>query len=71
MALEVLTVRQTVARLNQDGLPISEYAVRLLVKQGKLPARFVGQKALLFYPRVLMYFQCADGADNTLPKAGQ
>lgn len=71
MALDVLTVRQTVARLNKEGLPITEYAIRLLIKQGRIPVRFVGQKALLYFPRVTEYFRCESGSDNQPPAEEQ
>ena len=60
----MLTIRQAVARLKIDGLPLTEYALRMLVKQGAIPVRYVGQKALLYYPNVVSYIQCTDGSDN-------
>lgn len=58
------TIRQTVERLKTDGLPLSEYALRVLVKRGAIPVRYAGQKALIFYPNVLAYLKCTDGCDN-------
>ena len=63
----MLTIRQAVARLKIDGLPLTEYALRMLVKRGAIPVRYVGQKALLYYPNVVSYIQCTDGADNPPP----
>ena len=60
----VVTVRQAVERLKTDGLPLSEYALRLLVKRGAIPVRYAGQNALIFYPNVLEYLKCTDGCDN-------
>ena len=60
----MLTIRQSVVRLKEDGLPLSEYSLRLLVKKGVIPVRFIGQKALLFYPHLVRYLQCEDGGDN-------
>ena len=37
----MLTIRQVVERLKADGLPLSEYALRLLVKRGAIPVRYV------------------------------
>ena len=59
------TIRQTVERLKTDGLPLSEYALRLMVKRGAIPVRYAGQKALIFYPNVLEYLKCTDGCDNS------
>lgn len=60
----VLTIREAVHRAKSDGLPISEYTLRQWVRSGAIPARKVGQKALLFYPNLVRFLQCEDGADN-------
>ena len=61
---DMLSVNQTLTRLKSDGLPLTEYALRMLIKRGAIPVRYVGQKALLYYPNVVSYIQCTDGADN-------
>lgn len=61
---QMLSIRQAVSRLKADGLPLTEYSLRLLVKRGAIPVRYVGQKALLYYPNILRYIECADGSDN-------
>ncbi len=61
---DVVTIREAVQRAKSDGLPVSEHALRQWVKTGAIPARKVGQKALLFYPNLVRYLQCEDGADN-------
>ena len=61
---DMVTIRQAVERLKTDGLPLSEYALRLMVKRGAIPVRYAGQKALIFYPNVLDYLKCTDGCDN-------
>ena len=63
----IVTIRQAVTRLKADGLPLSEYSLRMLVKRGAIPVRYVGQKALLYYPNILRYIECADGSDNVPP----
>lgn len=60
----VLTIREAVQRAKADGLPISEYSLRTWVRNGTIPTRKVGQKALLFYPNLVRYLKCEDGADN-------
>lgn len=64
MMPDVLTIREAVLRAKGDGLPISEYTLRQWIKIGAIPARKVGQKALLFYPNLVRFLQCQDGADN-------
>lgn len=60
----VVTIREAVQRAKADGLPVSEYTIRRWVRTGAIPIRKVGQKVLLFYPNLVRYLQCEDGADN-------
>lgn len=60
----VLTIREAVQRAKDDGLPVTEYTLRQWVRTGAIPIRKVGQKALLYYPNLVNFLQCADGADN-------
>ena len=62
---DLVTIREAVQRAKSDGLPISEYTLRQWVRTGAIPTRKVGQKALLFYPNLVKYLQCENGADNT------
>jgi len=61
----VVTVREAVRRAKADGLPVTEYTLRRWIKTGAIPVRSVGSKALLFYPNLVRFLQCEDGADNT------
>lgn len=61
---DVLTVREAVRRAKTDGLAISEHSLRVWVRAGAIPTRKVGQKALIFYPNLVRFIQCSDGADN-------
>lgn len=61
----VVTVREAVQRAKADGLPVTEYTLRRWIKTGAIPVRNVGSKALLFYPNLVRFLQCEDGADNT------
>lgn len=60
----MVTIRQALPRLSEDGMPMSEYSLRLLIKRGAIPVRYVGKKALIFYPNIISYLQCVDGGDN-------
>lgn len=62
---DVLTVREAVRRSKADGIPVSEYALRRIIKGGDIPVRRVGQKALVYYPNLVRYLTCVDGADNS------
>lgn len=61
---DVLTIREAVERAKAEGMPVSEYTLRRWVRSGTVPSRKVGSKALLFYPNLVRYLQCQDGADN-------
>ena len=63
----VLTIRGAVARAKADGLPVSEYALREWIKNGRVPVRHAGNKQLLYYPNLVRYLQCEDGGDNETP----
>lgn len=60
----VLTIREAVVRAKADGLPVTEYTLRCWIKTGAIPVRKVGSKALLFYPNLVHFLLCAQGADN-------
>ena len=63
---DVLTIRETVQRAKEDGLPVSEYTLRQWVKAGAVPVRKIGQKALIYYPNLVKYLQC-EGGENVVP----
>lgn len=48
-----------------DGVPLSEYGLRLLIRQGRIPVRNIGKKHLIFYPNVVSYLRCETGSDNS------
>ena len=60
----MLTIRQAAERLKAEGLPVSEYWLRILVKRGEIPVRYAGAKALIYFPHIVRYLQCVDGSDN-------
>lgn len=60
----VLTIKEAAQRAKEEGLPISVYGLRCLIKSGKIPVRKIGSKTLLFYPNLVRYLRCDDGADN-------
>ena len=66
----VVTVREAVQRAKADGLPVTEFSLRRWIKTGAIPVRNVGSKALLFYPNLVRFLQCEDGADNAPATTG-
>lgn len=63
---DVLTVRATVQRAKTEGLPLSEYGLRLLIKQGRIPVRSIGAKLLVYWPNVVAFLTCSAGSDNQM-----
>lgn len=62
---DMLSIRESVQRARGDGMDISEYSLRHWVRTGAVPTRKVGQKALIFYPNLVRFLRCEDGADNS------
>ena len=58
--------RTIVKWAQDDGLPLTEYSLRLLIRQGKIPVRKLGAKNLIYYQNVLDYLMCTTGSDNPL-----
>lgn len=61
---DINTVPKLAQRAKADGLPVSEYTIRRLIKSGALPARYIGPKPVASYAALLRYFACEDGCDN-------
>lgn len=70
MASDINTVPKLAQRAKAEGLPISEYTIRRLIKQGLIPARYIGPKPIASYSALVRYFSCADGCDNTPATVG-
>lgn len=60
----VLTIKEAAQRAKAEGLPISEYGLRHFVKSGKIPVRRIGTKTLIYFPNLVRFLTCEDGADN-------
>jgi hypothetical protein len=61
---DINTIPKLAQRAKADGLPVSEYTIRRLIREGTLPARYVGPKAIASYSALVRYLSCADGCDN-------
>ena len=61
------SIRQTLATLRDDGINISENALRSWVKSGDIPAVYSGVKAYLWYPNVLAFLSGAHTASDKQP----
>lgn len=61
---DICTVPSLASRAKADGLPVSAYTIRRLIKEGTIPARYIGTKPVASYSALLRYLSCADGCDN-------
>lgn len=61
---DINTVPKLAQRAKTEGLPISEYTIRRLIKTGAIPARYIGPKPVASYAALVRYFSCEDGCDN-------
>lgn len=64
---DIGTVPQHAKRAKAEGIPVSEFTIRRMIKQGIIPARYIGKKAVFSYNALIHYLSCADGADNVQP----
>jgi hypothetical protein len=49
---DILSIARTAVRCKDEGIPLSEKALRRFVKNGTLSAVQTGKKALLYFPNV-------------------
>lgn len=57
----IATINQTLKRAKEEGMDISETALRRWVKDGTLHATFAGRKALIYWPN-LVKLLCGESA---------
>ena len=57
MRFETGTIPQTLSRLREDGIYISENALRVWIKSGQIPANYCGKRAYIWYPHVISFLQ--------------
>ena len=52
---DVATINQTLARAKAENMAIPKTALRHWVKNGDVPASFVGKKALIDWPALMRF----------------
>ena len=62
---DIGTVPQHAKRAKEDGVPVSAYTIRRLIKEGIIPARYIGTKPVFSYTALIKYLSCEDGSDNS------
>lgn len=63
------SIRVMARRCKREGIPLAECAIRRLVKQGTIPALYIGTKAVLHWPNVIGAVRNA--AESKLPQPPQ
>ena len=63
MNLDILNMKQVVARAEEQGIHLSEYTVRRAIRSGQLPCRIVGRTYLIAWENVVRWLNCEDGGD--------
>lgn len=61
---DILNIKEAVARAKTEGMNISEYTLRRIIKSGQLPCRIVGRTYLISWNNLMNWATCADGCDN-------
>ncbi len=51
--LQTGSIREIHKKLVENGIHVSEYAIRCWIKTGALPAAYAGNKALISYTNVI------------------
>ena len=69
MPCQVGTIRQIHQRLRDEGFFVSEYTLRQWVKQGVLPAVFIGSKALISFANVLKILDQSSPEERPQPSS--
>ncbi len=53
------SIREIHHRLKEEGYSVSEYFLRQLVKCKKIPAVYIGTKAMISYEQVVQFLESA------------
>ena len=63
---EVATIPLTLERARAEGLAVPETALRRWLHEGKIPAVYVGKKALIYWPSFVSFVQGSSRPGNAL-----
>lgn len=63
---DILNIKEAVARAKAEGMNISEYTLRRIIRSGQLPCRIVGRTYLISWGNLMNWATCADGCDNPI-----
>ncbi len=60
--VDLASIHITALRCQQEGIGLSECALRRLVKMGDIPSVHIGSKSLVSWPILMRFVQCGNGA---------
>ena len=63
MKADLASIQTTAQRCKQEGIPLSETALRRFVKCGDIPAVWIGNKALVLWGNVLRFIERGNGPE--------
>lgn len=63
---DILNIKEAVARAKSEGMNISEYTLRRIIRSGQLPCRIVGRTYLISWVNLMNWATCVDGCDNPI-----
>lgn len=61
---DILNIKEAAARAKTEGMNISEYTLRRIIRTGKIPCRIVGRTYLISWEKLPNWVNCVDGCDN-------
>lgn len=64
--MEIMKVKDAVARARQNGFDISEYTLRRAIHSGQLPCRIVGRTYLISWTNLVNWVTCKENCDNPI-----
>ena len=66
ISMEVLKIRELVRKANQCGMSITDYTIRRVIRQGKLPCRKLDRTYLIPWKLFVHWIMCEDDCDNAV-----
>lgn len=67
---QLLNIQETIARSRSEGLPVSEYTLRRLIRGNKIPYRRIGRTYMIYWPNLVEYLTGSDIATQEEATSG-
>ena len=63
---QVMKLREVGMRARNEGISISDYAIRKAVHEGQLPCRIIGKTYLISWDQFFRWVTCSENSDTPL-----